>query len=325
MESSGGQEISILNWKWGYVIILCNFVTNMGFGIIKAFGVLLPVMVERFNINYATLGFICSLPGSILLFSGPFVSLVLQRVDHRIVAMLGGVISGVCLVSCGFISNITGLGIILALTGIGRCCVYLPVSLLMNQYFKENYVLMSTIASYGTTAGVMFLPVITERSLEAYGYSGVFMILGAIMFHEVAGAAAIRKPICSVKDNITGQSGSDQDPSEVIHHELLEDEGEVDGFHTKEDSEKTKTQNTAIEINDITGYEKDEGILDDKDNFEEHVPFLKSACDHPGALLDAIQSYTIVFMMTGIPVLFFTIITVVTFVLLNRRVKSKLV
>eukprot|EP00057_Strongylocentrotus_purpuratus_P011136 XP_011665610.1 PREDICTED: monocarboxylate transporter 7-like [Strongylocentrotus purpuratus] len=214
MESSRGQDISVLNWKWGYVIILCKFVTNMGFGIIKAFGVLLPLMVERFNTNYATLGFLCTLPGSIMLFSGPFVSLVLQRVDHRLVAMSGGVISVVCLVSCGFISNITGLGITMALSGIGRCCVYLPISLLINQYFKENFVLMNTIGSYGSIIGVVFLPVITERSLEAYGYCGVFMILGAIMFHNVAGAAAIRKPVFSVKDSITEQSGSDQDPSE---------------------------------------------------------------------------------------------------------------
>ncbi|XP_030850545.1 monocarboxylate transporter 7-like [Strongylocentrotus purpuratus] len=313
MESSRGQEISILNWKWGYVIVLCKFMTNMAVGITKAFGVLLPVMVERFNRNYATVGFICSLPGTIMLFSGPFVSLVLQRVDHRIVAMLGGVISGTFLVSCGFISNITGLGFTLALTGIGRCCAFLPIALLMNQYFKENFVLMNTIASYGSTVGVMFLPVIAERSLEAYGYSGVFMILGAIMFHKVAGGAAIRKPIFSVNDNTTRQSGSEQDPSEVIRHEPSEDDDEEDGieggdqmtklkdelrddtdqgpalaesrFHTKENLENTETLNAAIVINDTKRYEEDKGILIDDDN-EEHVSLLNSACDHPGEVGD---------------------------------------
>eukprot|EP00057_Strongylocentrotus_purpuratus_P017955 XP_011672429.1 PREDICTED: uncharacterized protein LOC105442213 isoform X2 [Strongylocentrotus purpuratus] len=314
MESSRGQEISILNWKWGYVIVLCKFMTEMAIGITKAFGVLLPVMVERFNRNYATVGFICSLPGTIMLFSGPFVSLVLQRVDHRIVAMLGGVISGVCLVACGFISKITGLGFMLALTGIGRCCVYLPISLLMNQYFKENFVLMDTVASYGLIAGIMFLPVITERALEAYGYSGAFMILGAIMFHKVAGGAAIRKPVFIVKDNTTEQSGSDQDPLEVIRFEPSDDDGEVDGivggdqmttlkdesindmvqgqalaesrFHSKENLENTETLNAAIVINDIIRYEEDEGILNDDDNREEHVTLLNSACDRPGKVDD---------------------------------------
>eukprot|EP00057_Strongylocentrotus_purpuratus_P020284 XP_011674758.1 PREDICTED: monocarboxylate transporter 7-like [Strongylocentrotus purpuratus] len=284
----------------------------MASGITKAFGVLLPVMVERFNRNYATVGFICSLPGTIMLFSGPFVSLVLQRVDHRIVAMLGGVISGVFLVACGFISNITGLGITLAITGIGRCCAYLPIALLMNQYFKKNFVLMNTIASYGATVGVMFLPVIAERSLEAYGYSGVFMILGAIMFHKVAGGAAIRKPIFNVKDNITGQS--DQDPSEVIRHEPSEDDDEEDGieggdqtttlkdesrndtdqgqalaeslFHTQENLENTETLNAAIVINDTKRYEEDKGVLIDGDNCEERVSLLNSACDHPGEVGD---------------------------------------
>ena len=171
---------------------------------------------------------------------------------------------------------------------------------------------MNTIASYGSTVGVMYLPVITERSLEAYGYSGVFMILGAIMFHRVAGGAAIRKPIFRVKDNTCGQSGSDQDPSEVIRYDPSEDDDEEDGieggdqmttlkdksrndtaqalaesrFHTKENSEITKTQNAAIEINDIKRYEEDEGILNADDNCEEHVSLLNSACVHPGEVGD---------------------------------------
>ncbi|XP_011681635.2 uncharacterized protein LOC105446449 [Strongylocentrotus purpuratus] len=184
----------------------------------------------------------------------------------------------------------------------------------MNQYFKENYVLMNTIASYGSTAGVMFLPVIAERSLEAYGYSGVFMILGAIMFHKVAGGAAIRKPIFSVKNNTTGQNGRDQDPSEVIRHEPSEDDDEEDGieggdqmptskdeprydtdqgqalaenrFHTKENLENTETLNAAIVINDTKRYEEDKGVLIDDDNCEERVSLLNSACDHPGEVGD---------------------------------------
>eukprot|EP00057_Strongylocentrotus_purpuratus_P011131 XP_011665605.1 PREDICTED: uncharacterized protein LOC105438926 [Strongylocentrotus purpuratus] len=136
------------------------------------------------------------------------------------------------------------------------------------------------------------------------------MILGAIMFHKVAGGAAIRKPIFIMEDNTTGQS--DQDPSEVTRYELSEGDDEEDGiergdqmttlkdesrndtvqalaegrFDIKENIENNETQNAAIEINAITMYEKDEGILDDNDNFEEHVPFLKSACDHPGEVGD---------------------------------------
>ena len=167
---------------------------------------------------------------------------------------------------------------------------------------------MNTIASYGSIAGVMFLPVITERSLEAYGYSGVFMILGAIMFHKVAGGAAIRKPIFSVKDSITEQSGSEQDPSEgdsekdgieggdqmsTLKEESRNDTVQAQAgsrFYTKENSENTEIQNAAIEINAFLLYEEDEGILNDDDNCEEHVPLLKSAFDNPGDLPNAPRS-----------------------------------
>ncbi|XP_041484355.1 monocarboxylate transporter 1-like isoform X1 [Lytechinus variegatus] len=226
MEESNRYNTPITNWKWGYAILLSKFVINMWCGIPKSFGVILPEMVDRFSANYATLGFICSIPGTITHFLGPFTSLLLERVDHRVAAMSGAVIIAVCLISCGFTYNLTVFGILLGLTGV-RSFVYFPITLLLNKYFKENYVLANTLASFGITTGIMFLPIITERSLEAYGYQGVFLILGGIMLHLVAAAAVIRKPIYNTRDHITEQVSSDMsdtDASKVCYHELCDGE-----------------------------------------------------------------------------------------------------
>ncbi|XP_063968475.1 uncharacterized protein LOC129280889 [Lytechinus pictus] len=222
MDQSQSNDVPISNWKWGYAILLSKFVINIWAGIPKSFGVLLPEMVDRFSANYATLGFVCSIPGTITLFLGPFASLVLKLVDHRVAAMSGAVIIGVCLISCGFTYNITAFGILLGLTGV-RSFVYLPITLQLNQYFKENFVLVNMLASFGTTVGIMFLPIITERSLEAYDYHGAFLILGGIVLHMVAAAAAIRKPIYKTTGHITEQAACDRDTSEIDCHELCGD------------------------------------------------------------------------------------------------------
>nr|XP_054772303.1 uncharacterized protein LOC129280288 [Lytechinus pictus] len=219
MELSHPHNGLVSNLRWGYAIILSKFVLNMWAGVPKSFGVLLPEMIDRFSANHATIGFICSIPTTFTLFLGPFASLLLERVDHRVAAMSGAVIIAVCLISCGFTYNITVFGILLGLTGV-RSFVYLTITLQLNEHFKENFISANTLASFGVTAGMVFIPFITERSLEAYGYQGVFLILGGIMLHLVAAAATIRKPIYNTRDHITEQASSDKDTSKVCCHEL---------------------------------------------------------------------------------------------------------
>ncbi|XP_041484027.1 uncharacterized protein LOC121430724 [Lytechinus variegatus] len=256
MEQSHRYNTPITNWKWGYAILLSKFVINMWCGIPKSFGVILPEMVDRFSANYATLGFICSIPGTITLFLGPFTSLLLERVDHRVAAMSGAVIIAVCLISCGFTYNLTVFGVLLGLTGV-RSFVYLPITLQLNKYFKENFVLANTLASFGITTGIMFLPIITERSLEAYGYQGVFLILGGIMLHLVAAAAVIRKPIYNTRDHVTEQASSDKDASKVCCHELCD--GEECSLKIEGSQQDKRT--TGESRKDATEIDEQEGLL----------------------------------------------------------------
>ena len=71
---------------------------------------------------------------------------------------------------------------------------YMPVVLLLNDYFPDKFIMLNTIALFGSTAGAMVLPVITERAFEAYGYEGAFVILGGIVLNVVVCGAAVRKP-----------------------------------------------------------------------------------------------------------------------------------
>ncbi|XP_063963636.1 monocarboxylate transporter 9-like isoform X2 [Lytechinus pictus] len=153
-------EGSILNWRWGYVIIFCKFTLLVyAAGITKSFGVLLHEMVVRLNSNYAIIGFICSLPSTLSLLASPLVSLILERVNDRLVAGGGAILGSTCMLICAFSTNVVVVGVCLALTG------------------------------------ATFIPFIVERSEEAYGYHGSFLILAGIGLHAMVCAAVIRKPI----------------------------------------------------------------------------------------------------------------------------------
>ena len=71
---------------------------------------------------------------------------------------------------------------------------YMPVVLLLNEYFPDKFVIYNIYSLFGYTAGAMVLPVITERALEAYDYEGAFLILGGITLHLMVCGAAVRRP-----------------------------------------------------------------------------------------------------------------------------------
>ncbi|XP_041478841.1 monocarboxylate transporter 13-like [Lytechinus variegatus] len=179
---------------WGYVIVLSKFtVCFIDTGIVKSFGVLIPTMVERLDSDYATVGLICSIPSALTHLLCPFVKYFLTENNHRAVAMSGAVLCGSCLIACGFLGNLISLGVCLGLAGIGLSMTITPIHLSVKAHFQEKFVLANTVALYGYTAGSVLLPVLIERSLEAYGYYPAFLILGGVALNAVACAATIRK------------------------------------------------------------------------------------------------------------------------------------
>ena len=92
---------------------------------------------------------------------------------------------------------------------------------LLHDYFPITFVTVNTITQFGATVGAFTLPVIVERSLEAYGYNGAFLILGGICLNALPLAVALRPR------NNNGSSEMEQGPREESQgelHEFLEEE-----------------------------------------------------------------------------------------------------
>ncbi|XP_041466541.1 monocarboxylate transporter 5-like [Lytechinus variegatus] len=189
--------------SWGYAIVLSKFVVlTIDTGIAKSFGVLIPTMVKRLESDYATVGFICSMPSTLMYVLCPIIIIFLKKMDRRVIAMIGGLICGSCMIACSFFTNIVVVGILLALSGAGLSMSYMPTVLALNEFFPENFVFANSISLYGYTAGSILLPIITERSLVAYGYSGAYVILGSLALNLVACGATLRK---APRDNTTNE------------------------------------------------------------------------------------------------------------------------
>ena len=65
--------------SWRYVIVLSKFtIMFLDAGLAKSLGVLLPVMITRYNTDYKTMGMICSMPATLAYFAGGYIIVALN-------------------------------------------------------------------------------------------------------------------------------------------------------------------------------------------------------------------------------------------------------
>ncbi|XP_071487379.1 monocarboxylate transporter 5-like [Diadema antillarum] len=99
----------------------------------------------------------------------------------RILTVVGSILCSVSLICASLVENLFVLGVLMFMTA-------------LNDYFPESFIFYTTLSTFGETIGAFYLPVIAERSLEAYGLSGAFLILGGICLNVVPCALTLRPP-----------------------------------------------------------------------------------------------------------------------------------
>ncbi|XP_071494457.1 monocarboxylate transporter 12-like [Diadema antillarum] len=181
---------------WRYVIVLAKFALMfLDAGLAKSFGVLLPEMVARYKTDYKTMAMICSMPATLMYFSAPLAHLLLRVVNARVLAVIGGFLSAVPLMCFPFIESVIPLALLTSAIGFGMSITVFPLFVAINDYYPTSFIFYNTLTLFGSTFGAFCLPVIVERSLEAYGQSGAFLILGGICLNAVACGAVVRPPM----------------------------------------------------------------------------------------------------------------------------------
>ncbi|XP_041467086.1 uncharacterized protein LOC121417438 isoform X1 [Lytechinus variegatus] len=177
--------------KLKYLIVLSKFVVQfVEVATMKSFGVLIPTMLDVFSTDASSLmslGMACSMPVSMMAFGALPMAYVLKSafVSPRAMAVTGAITSSLGIIISGYLTSVFALGFCLSLTGIGLSMVYIPVNVLLNDHFPENFVLVNTIALLGSTVGSLVVPFFVERALRAYGFSGAMLILGGISMYAI--------------------------------------------------------------------------------------------------------------------------------------------
>ncbi|XP_030855454.1 uncharacterized protein LOC115918201 [Strongylocentrotus purpuratus] len=113
-------------------------------------------------------------------------------ITPRVMAVTGAIISSLGIIISGYLTSVIPLGFCLALTGFGLSMGYLPVKVLLNDYFQDTFILMNALGNLGKPAGALVVPVIIEGALDAYGFSGAMLILGGISLHAIPASLALR-------------------------------------------------------------------------------------------------------------------------------------
>eukprot|EP00057_Strongylocentrotus_purpuratus_P011540 XP_011666014.1 PREDICTED: monocarboxylate transporter 11-like [Strongylocentrotus purpuratus] len=189
----GGLRDSQDGWK--YVIVLTKFVVQfVEMATAKSFGVLIPTMIYFFSTDASSLGLACSMPTSMMFLGSLPVAYILKSgyISPRVMAVTGAIISSLGIIISGYLTSVIPLGFCLALTGFGLSMGYLPIKVLLNDYFQDTFILMNSLGNLGKPAGAIVVPVIIEGALDAYGFSGAMLILGGISLHAIPASLALR-------------------------------------------------------------------------------------------------------------------------------------
>ncbi|XP_003726230.3 monocarboxylate transporter 12 [Strongylocentrotus purpuratus] len=175
-------------------------------------------MMYVFSTNASSLGLVCSMPTSMMSLSSLPMAYILKsgHISPRVMAVIGAIISSLGIIIAGHLTSVIALGFCLTITGIGLSMGYLPSKVLLNDYFMDDFILMNSIGNLGSTVGALVVPVIIERSLQAYGFSGAMLILGGISLHAIVGSVTLRAKECPRKSTGIGKARKDSQETEEI-------------------------------------------------------------------------------------------------------------
>eukprot|EP00057_Strongylocentrotus_purpuratus_P021712 XP_011676186.1 PREDICTED: uncharacterized protein LOC105444089 [Strongylocentrotus purpuratus] len=170
---------------WRFVILLSRFTLSaLQQGAVKSFGVLMPSLVLRLDSHYQTVGFILSMEYAVFMMTSPFVHLLSQRFEPRSLAVVGALLSSVCMMLTSAVRSVWVIGALFMAAGALSSPVFQTSHVLLHEYFNHRYAAANALASTGAQAGGIVLPIVTSHVLIAYGVEGALLsylpVTGAI-------------------------------------------------------------------------------------------------------------------------------------------------
>jgi len=187
-----------LAWSIVFSSFMISFLQD---GFRDSFGLLLPSISEHFKTGRTQAALTNSLMTLMTLGSGPFVALLIQKLGHRTVTLIGvGLsVSGLLLagVSLEYLDPPSLLLLYLSvgiMTGLGFGLMYLPAMDIVELYFDRNLGLATGIAAAGSGIGQLVMAPLISLAKESLGLAFTLALLASTVFLATGFAFMYKQP-----------------------------------------------------------------------------------------------------------------------------------
>ncbi|XP_060585505.1 monocarboxylate transporter 13-like [Ruditapes philippinarum] len=197
---------------WSWLVLFCVLCCQILLGgICLLGGMYYIVFTNALGENPVEISWLCSLPASMWFLASPAGSVLTNRYGYRVCSFVGGVLAAGGLSISYFAVDSTFLFISYGfLTGIGLGINYNGCMSAINIYFDKYKTLAHGISSIGNNVGLILFSEFILVLEEHFGWRGMLLIQGGIMFNLCA-CAVVMFPV---------KMGSDRDKNQQQSHSV---------------------------------------------------------------------------------------------------------
>jgi len=164
---------------WGWVVMIASFLCCLVLdGIAYVFGVFLNPLMEKYEVDNATMSGVGSVLSGTIQLVGPFVALLVNVFGTRIVCIAGAIVSALGFFLSTFSPNVFVLMLLFGIfAGTGLGLMYVPAVVAVGHYFDKRRALATGIAVCGSGAGTFVLAPLASFlliKLDIFGAIRVF-------------------------------------------------------------------------------------------------------------------------------------------------------
>ncbi|KAM6240468.1 monocarboxylate transporter 6 isoform 2-T3 [Spheniscus humboldti] len=181
-------------WAW-MVLLAAVLLQGLTLGFPSCIGVFFTDLQHEFQASNSETSWFPSIMVAVLHGGGPLCSVLVKRFGCRFAVMLGGLLSGVGMVSSSFCKSISQLYLTAGLiTGLGSCFSFQAGVTVLGYYFVRWRTLANAMASTGVSLGFTLWPLLSQYLLDEMGWRNTFLIFGGILLNCCV-CGAIMRPV----------------------------------------------------------------------------------------------------------------------------------
>ncbi|XP_009068295.1 PREDICTED: monocarboxylate transporter 6 [Acanthisitta chloris] len=190
----GAAKAQDQGWAW-MVLLAAVVLQGLTLGFPCCIGVFFKDLQHEFQASNSETSWFPSIMVAVLHGGGPLCSILVKRFGCRFAVMLGGLLSGLGMVSSSFCQSISQLYLTAGLiTGLGSCFSFQAGVTVLGYYFVQWRTLANAVASTGVSLGFTLWPLLSQYLLDEMGWRNTFLIFGGILLNGCV-CGAIMRPI----------------------------------------------------------------------------------------------------------------------------------